>query len=139
MISRPVRLAALAQGRLFAIAVCVLVSASPLLAQSRGAKPDAVSGSWTGELVMGDRSRAIVLDLKFDGKSKVTGTFTGMPNPADVKSGTFDPKTGALKLDLGIVGDTEVHLTFEGTVAKDKASGRVSGEGNGEFKVARKK
>jgi hypothetical protein len=125
--------------RLFAIAVCVLVSASPMLAQSRGAKPDAVSGNWTGDMDMGDRSRAIALDLKFDGKSKVTGTFTGMSNPGDVKSGSYDPTTGALKLDLGIKGDTEVRLTLEGTVAKDKASGRVSGEATGEFKLARKK
>ena len=139
MTSRPVRLAALAQGRLLAIGLCVLVSASPMLAQARGAKPDVVSGTWTGDLVMGDRSRAIALDLKFDGKSKVTGTFTGMPNPGDVKSGSYDPKTGALKLDLGIKGDTEVRLTLEGTLAKDKASGRVSGEGSGEFKLARKK
>jgi hypothetical protein len=136
---RPVRLAALAQGRLFAIAVCVLVSASPLFAQSRGAKPDAVSGSWTGELIIGDRTRAIVLDLKFDGKSKVTGTFTGMPNPADVKSGTFDPKTGALKLELGKQGESAVLLVLEGTLAKGTAAGRVSGEAAGEFKLARKK
>ena len=75
--------------------------------------------------------------LKFDGKTKVTGTFTGMPNPGDVKSGTFDAKTGALKLDLGIEGDSAVRLTFEGSVAKDKASGRVSGEATGEFKLSK--
>ena len=62
-----------------------------------------------------------------------------MPNPGDVKSGTFDPKTGALKLDLGIEGDSAVRLTFEGTVANDKASGKVSGEAAGEFRLSRKK
>ena len=125
--------------RFFAIGLCLLVSASPMLAQARGAKADPLSGTWTGELTAGERNRSITLVLKFDGKTKVTGTFTGMPNPGDVKSGTFDPKTGALKLDLGIAGDSAVRLTFEGTVAKDNASGRVSGEASGEFKLARKK
>ena len=122
---------------LFAIALCVLVSASPMLAQSRGAKADPLSGTWTGELTAGERTRSITLVLRFDGKTKVTGTFTGMPNPGDVKSGTFDSKTGALKLELGIAGDGAVRLTFEGTVAKDSASGRVSGEASGEFKLSK--
>jgi hypothetical protein len=117
--------------------VVALACGTSLGAQARGAKVDPLSGTWTGELTAGERNRSIVLVLKFDGKTKVTGTFTGMPNPADVKSGTFDPKTGALKLDLGIAGDSAVRLTFEGTVAKDKASGRVSGEASGEFKLSK--
>jgi hypothetical protein len=117
---------------------CVLVSASSVLAQSRGAKTDAISGTWTGELIM-ERTRSITLELKFDGKSKVTGTFTGMPNPGDVKAGTFDPKTGALKLDVGIKGDTAVRLVFEGKVVKGTAAGTVTGEATGEFKIAKKK
>jgi hypothetical protein len=122
---------------LIAIGLCLLVSASPMLAQSRGTRADPLSGTWTGELTAGERTRAITLVLKFDGKTKVTGTFTGMPNPGDVKSGTFDAKTGALKLDLGIAGDSAVRLTFAGTVAKDKASGRVSGEASGEFRLSK--
>jgi len=123
--------------RLIAIAVCVLLSAPSTLAQSRGAKPDPVSGTWTGELSADDRTRSVILDLKFDGTSKVTGTFTGLPKPGDVKAGTFDPKTGALKLELGIAGDSAVRLTLEGTLAKDKAAGRVSGEANGTFTLAK--
>lgn len=125
--------------RLLTIALSLLFSASAVFAQGRAAKGDPLSGTWTGELTAGERNRSIILVLKFDGKTKVTGTFTGMPNPGEVKSGTFDSKTGALKLDLGIEGDSAVRLTFEGTVAKDKASGRVSGEASGEFKLARKK
>ena len=116
---------------------CVLLSASSVLAQSRGAKTDAISGTWTGELIMG-RSRPITLELKFDGKSKVTGTFAGMPNPADVKAGTFDPKTGALKLELGMQGDPAVLLVFEGKVVEGKATGAVTGEDTGEFKIVKK-
>jgi hypothetical protein len=122
------------------ITVVALACGTALGAQARGSKakaPDAITGTWTGELTAGERNRSIILVLKFDGKTKVTGTFTGMPNPADVKVGTFDPKTGALKLDLGIAGDSAVRLTFEGTVAKDKAWGRVSGEAAGEFKLSK--
>jgi hypothetical protein len=124
--------------RLIAIAVCVLVSALPVLAQSRGAKPDALSGTWAGELAVDERTRSITLELKFDGKSTVTGTFTGMPRPGDVKRGSFDPKTGALKLELGIEGDSAVRLTLEGTVANGKATGRASGEAAGTFALAKK-
>ena len=119
--------------------VLALAGGISLGAQSHGAKADPLSGTWTGELTAGERDRSIILVLKFDGKTRVTGTFTGMPKPGDVKSGTFDAKTGALKLDLGIEGDSAVRLTFEGTVAKDKASGRVSGEATGEFKLAKTK
>jgi hypothetical protein len=116
---------------------CVLLSGSPVMAQSRGAKTDAISGTWTGELIL-ERARSITLELKFDGKSKITGTFTGLPRPGDVKAGTFDPKTGALKLDVGITGDTSVRLVFEGKVVKGAASGTVTGEMTGEFKIAKK-
>ena len=116
---------------------CVLLSASSVLAQSRGAKTDAISGTWTGELII-NRSRPITLQLKFDGNRKVTGTLTGLPKPADVKAGTFDPKTGALKLELGMQGDPAVLLVFEGKVVEGKATGAVTGEDTGEFKIAKK-
>ncbi|HMC78704.1 MAG TPA: hypothetical protein VKH34_16260 [Vicinamibacterales bacterium] len=115
----------------------MLVSASSVLAQSRGVKTDAISGTWTGELIV-NRSRPITLQLKFDGTRKVTGTLTGLPNPADVKAGTFDPKTGALKLELGMQGDPAVLLVFAGKVVDGKAAGTVTGEDTGEFKIAKK-
>ena len=116
---------------------CALLSASSVLAQSRGVKTDAISGTWTGELIV-NRSRPITLQLKFDGTRKVTGTLTGLPNPADVKAGTFDPKTGALKLELGMQGDPAVLLVFAGKVVDGKAAGTVTGEDTGEFKIAKK-
>ncbi len=78
------------------------------------------------------------MELKFDGKSAVSGTVSGLPNPADVKAGTFDPKTGALKLQLGRQGDSAVLLVLEGTVVKGTATGRFSGDESGEFKIAKK-
>jgi hypothetical protein len=130
--------------RVFAFVCCTLLTVTPILAQSRGAKgakADPITGTWTGELTpQNDTRRAsITLELKFDGKSAVTGTLTGLPNPGDVKAGTFDPKTGALKLQLGRTGDPAVLLILEGTVVKGSATGRMTGDiGPGEFKLARK-
>jgi len=125
----------------FAMACCMLLAATTMLAQSQGAKQksDVLSGTWTGDLIREeDRRVAITMELKFDGKRAVTGTFTGLPRPGDVKSGTFDPKTGALKLELGKQGEDAVLITFDGTVAKGTATGRITGEITGEFKLSKK-
>jgi hypothetical protein len=127
--------------RVLVLACYVLFSATSMFAQSRGAQVDPLTGTWTGELNPSNAPRpvAITMELKFDGKSAVTGTFSGLPSPGDVKAGTFNPKTGALKLELGKTGDSEVRLTLEGTVAKGAATGRLSGEaGAGDFKIAKK-
>ena|SRR5215211_4423601 len=129
--------------RQFAIVCAVLLFAASGLAQSDGgkttAKTDPVSGTWSGELSTGERRMKISLDLKFDGKSAVTGTITGLPNPGDVKRGSFDTKTHALKLALGRADDSAVLMVFEGTVAGETATGRVSGDaGEGEFTLSRK-
>jgi hypothetical protein len=120
----------------------VLLVTPTLLAQSPSGKPkpDPITGTWTGALVRQGGSAAIpvTMELKFDGKSAVTGTVSGLPNPADVKAGSFDPKTGALKLQLGRQGDSAVLLVLEGTVVKGTATGRFSGDESGEFKIAKK-
>ncbi len=128
--------------RLFLMACCLLLAATPTPAQSGGAKakPDPISGTWTGELLPQGRPRPIpvTMELKYDGKSAVTGTVTGMPNPADVKGGTFDSKSGALKLPLGKTSDSAVLLVLEGTVAKGKATGHFTGEEGGDFTLTKK-
>ncbi len=129
--------------RSFVLACCVLglmVSAPSMFAQSRGdkAKADPISGTWTGELAP-PQGPVVTMALKFDGKRAVSGTVSGFPNPAEVKTGTFDPETGALKLQLGKVGDGAVLLTLDGTVAKGTATGRVSGEVAGQFTITKKK
>jgi hypothetical protein len=112
----------------------------PLVAIARVAQADPITGTWTGEVVPDSGRRlAVALQLKFDGKSAVSGTVSGLPSPADVKAGTFNPKTGALTLPLGQVGDPRVLFTLEGTVVKDTASGRaIDSSGEGTFKIARK-
>ena len=129
--------------RRLVVVACLLVVPMLALAQSRGAKDgakrDAVSGTWTGELIAQAGRMAVTLQLKFDGKRAVTGTLTGLPNPGDVKSGTFDPATGAIKLQLGRSDGPAVLITLDGTVAKNTAAGKLSGEpGDGEFKLTRK-
>ncbi len=132
--------------RRFALAslllLSVLLTGSSPFAQSTGGKPkpDAITGTWTGSLIRqgGSGPIAVTMELKFDGKSAVSGTVSGLPNPADVKTGTFDPKTGALKLQLGKQGDGAVLLVLEGAVVKGTATGRFSGDESGEFKIAKK-
>ena len=125
------------------IACCVLLSAASMFAQSGGSKAEAdqISGTWTGEFVLKrDASNRIpiTMELKYDGKRAVSGTFTGLPTPGDVKTGTFDAKSGALKLELGKQGEPAVLLVLEGTVEKDTAAGHFSGEETGDFKITKK-
>ena len=126
--------------KLLVMACCVLASTS-VLAQSRGtkAKADPISGTWTGTLMRenGAKPIPVTMELKFDGKTAVTGTVEGMPNPADVKADTFDPKKGTLKLELGKQGERAVLLVLEGTVVKGTATGRFNGDIGGEFKLSK--
>jgi hypothetical protein len=130
--------------RAFVLSCCVLLGAVPSFGQSRTtstAKADAITGTWSGELSIKTRDNpvSVTMELKFDGKSAVTGTFKGLPNPGDVKKGTFDPKSGTLKLELGRADGAAVLIVLEGKVVKGTATGRLSGEpGDGEFKLTKK-
>lgn len=115
---------------------CVMFSATALIAQNS----DPVSGTWTGHIGPGTAPQfAVTLDLKFDGKSAVSGTVSGFPTPGEVKSGTFDPATGALKLQLGETGNTQVMLEIEGTVVLGSVTGRglAGGSETGTFKFTK--
>lgn len=131
--------------RLSIVLCCLALSVATTPAQSGAAKDekkaDAISGTWTGELTPRDAPGPVqvTMELKFDGKSAVTGTVSGLPNPAEVKAGTFDQKSGALNLKLGKASGPEVLLVLDGTVAKGAASGKVTGDGGGgEFKIKKK-
>jgi hypothetical protein len=101
---------------------------------------DPITGIWIGEIVPDSGKRfAVTLRLTFDGNSSVSGTISGLPTPADVKSGVFDRKTSRLRLPLGPVGNSQVVITLDGTVAKDSAAGRaIDATGEGTFRIARK-
>ena len=127
---------------LSAVAWCLLVCGIVVTAQSRDdkAQTDPISGVWRGELVLDGRSEPVpvTFELKFDGKRTVSGSFVGLPQPGDVKEGTFDLKSGALKLQLGKTGEPPVLLVLEGSVIKGAAAGRFTGEQTGTFKISRK-
>lgn len=128
--------------RLSVLASCVLLAAATVVAGPQGSKPDdPISGTWTGQFVLqrdASNTVEITMELKFDGRREVSGTFTGLPTPGEVKSGTFDPKSGALKLGLGKQGEPEVLLVLEGTVSNGTAAGHFTGEESGDFKISRK-
>lgn len=120
------------------IAGCVLLSASPMFARSPEQAADPISGKWMGDMApKGAKSRTLVtLELKFDGKT-ITGTIVGLPQPGEVKTGTFNRETGAIKLEASPTGDSTTRLVFEGTVSKGTATGRVTSGTNemGDFKI----
>jgi hypothetical protein len=122
------------------LACFVLLSAVPITAQSTGTSADPITGTWVGHMGPGATPRfAITLELTFDGKGAVSGTLVGLPSPGEIRSGTFDPQTGALKLQAAPTGDSVVRLVLEGTVVLDTATGRVSGDNQtGVFKITKK-
>jgi len=125
--------------RAFAIVCGALLLSHVAVATATAAQDDPITGTWTGALVPDSGKRFdVTLQLKFDGKSAVSGTVAGLPGPADVKTGTFNFKTGALKLGLGQVGDPKVLFTLDGTVVKGTAQGRaIDSSGEGTFKITR--
>lgn len=116
------------------------LSAVSVSAQSSTSSTDPITGTWTGHLGLGATPQyAITLALTFDGKGTVSGTLSGLPIPGEIKSGSFDPQTGALKLEIAPTDGSALRLTLEGTVVLGTATGRVSG-GNqtGTFKITKK-
>ena len=116
------------------IACFVLFSAVVILAQSGSATSDPITGTWTGT------PREVTFALKFDGKSTVTGTV--VPQPGAIKKGTFDPKTGDLKLegDTKTADGTPCRFVIEGKVDNGVATGtaRCGDKKVADFKMTKK-
>lgn len=109
------------------IVSCLVLFTASILAQSTGGAADPISGTWKGQMVRteDDTARApLNVELKFDGKT-VLGTVTGPPQPGEIKSGTFDRATGALKFDVTVAG-AGFPFVFEGTVVQGTVTGRVT-------------
>ena len=102
------------------MAACgVLLSAMSVLAQAGWSQTDAISGKW------GTDGRTL-LDLKFDGDASVTGiAYFYMDGQlrytSSIKSGTFNPKSGALRLEGDFKGpdDAVVQYVIEGQLEKE--------------------
>jgi hypothetical protein len=98
------------------LASCLVLH--PGLATGWQAAGDPISGLW------GSRQSA-GLDLKFDGRSAVTGTIYITGNgSAPIESGSFNPSTGALKLSGHARGadGTTAPFNIDGTVDGDALS-----------------
>jgi hypothetical protein len=123
--------------RSLVLACCALLSAQSLRSQTPASDP--ISGTWTGDIGLDLTTRHQVrFDLKLTGASTITGTVTG-PGAADFKGGTFDPKTGALKLEVDVKEDGgATRFVFEGTAVGGTATGRVNdGRQIGSFRLMR--
>ncbi len=120
------------------IACCMLPFTGLAAVQSTQAATDPLSGTWTGHMGRSDSERQyITLTLKLDGKS-VTGTITGPPSPGEIRTGTFDRSTGAMKLEVVVQNDERTVAIFEGKVEGSSAAGRVTLDNQtGNFKVTK--
>jgi len=124
--------------RALLIACATLFSTQPTFAQSGAAASDPISGTWTGDIGLDLTNRnSIKFELKYDGKA-ISGTVTG-PGSAEFKSGTFDPTTGALRLEVDVRDDAApTRFVFEGVAVNGTATGQVNdGKQTGSFRITR--
>ena len=112
---------------------------TPVSTYDREAAADPISGSWGAD-------GATFLELKFEATGVISGTaiWRGGSQPevrAPIKVGTFDPKTGALKLEGEAKGPDGVIAKYviEGKVQNDTLEGTyVFGSGHGNFTFTRR-
>ena len=122
--------------RTLAAACCFLLAGVAMLAQAREAGEDSLSGHWGHDGVT-------FLELKFDGKNTVSGTAIWRSGPGDegqraaIKTGSFDAKTGALKLEGDAKdpdGGAPAKFLIEGKLNAATLSGTFQfGSRSGEF------
>ena len=116
------------------LSLTALLIAAPVLAQ------DPVTGSWRVEMTpSGGSTRQATMELRYDGKAAVTGTVAGMPSPADIKGGSYDPSKKTLTLPMGPTSGSSALLTLTGTLVNGIATGTgVSTDGSeGTFLLTR--
>jgi hypothetical protein len=115
------------------IGCSVLLMVAATIGQTTAETKDPVTGIWGSDGLPN-------LDLKFDGKSGVSGTTIWRQGSderrAAIKTGTFDAKSGALKLEGEVKradGLTVAYL-IEGKIEKDTIVGMFKlGDRAGEF------
>jgi hypothetical protein len=99
---------------------CVFWSVISVAAQ---APANPVSGTWKFD------SGAGGLALKFDGKRAVSGLVNpNSASPGEIKTGTFDPQTGALKLEGEVTapGGAPPHFVIEGQLTQSIITGSAA-------------
>jgi len=122
---------------MIAASICLcLCLASALLAQDKAADP--ISGVWFGYYGTSPRDQAQVrLTLEWDGRV-LTGEVTTGDDPFDIEKATFDPKTGAIHMEVVTPGRGRgvYHYIIDGKVEKDTITGLWHHESaKGDFQV----
>jgi DinB superfamily len=119
------------------LVACLALSLSNV-AHAAQAAADRVSGTWTGHMGRSDNEQVpITVVFKYEGQS-IVGTITGPPHPGDIRNGTFDAATGALKFEVVVQNDEKTIVPFEGKVVGSTASGTFTLGGNkGAFRMTR--
>jgi hypothetical protein len=119
----------------------LMVCLTALFAVSLFAQGDPVSGTWTGDWGPSERDRnPVTVQLKFDGKTGVTGTVNPGPNAIALKSGSFDPATGMIKLaaDAKDRRGNALSYVIEGKVAGNTMTGSWNHTARkGDFKITK--
>jgi hypothetical protein len=103
--------------------LCVCL-ASALLAQEKSSS-DPVSGIWFGYYGTSPRDQAQVrVTLEWDGKV-LEGSVTTGEEPYDIYKGTFDPKTGAIHMEVDTPGRGRgsFHYIIDGKIENDTMTG----------------
>jgi hypothetical protein len=117
------------------ISLCLCL-ASALLAQDKAANP--LSGIWFGYYGTSPRDQAQVrVTLEWDGKV-LSGEVTTGDEPYDIQRATFDPKTGAIHLEVETPGRGRgsYHYIIDGKVDKDTITGLWHHEAaKGDFQI----
>jgi hypothetical protein len=119
------------------IASVVLLTVAVAIAQNAADTKDPVTGKWGSD-------GHTYLDLKFDGKSTVSGETVwrdgSYEHHAAIKIGSFDAATGVLKLEGEAKRPDGVAVAYaiEGKIQGDTVTGTFKfGDGGGEFTFKR--
>ena len=117
------------------ICLCLCV-ASALPAQNKTTDP--ISGVWFGYYGTSPRDQAQVrLTLEWNGKV-LTGSVTTGDEPYDIEKATFDPKTGAIHMEVVTPGSGRglYHYIIDGKVENDTITGLWHHESaKGDFQI----
>ncbi len=108
---------------------CLFFSAALVCAQTPTAS-DQVSGVWKGYATPdgGQNKLPLVVTLKLAGANSITGTVIGPPQPGEIKTGSYDQATGALKFEVTVDGQSGAFV-FQGTLVVDTVTGSVTNAG----------
>lgn len=103
------------------------------------ASSDPLTGNWSGDWGPSPADRnSVALELKWDGTA-LSGTVNPGPNAIQLINTSFDPATGAVRMEADAQGrGGPVHYTIEGKLDGSSMSGSWSHDAvKGDFKITR--